>query len=69
MTKKEWNNLKIGKSRVKKMSSDWDKDKTKIVEVERHGVVTRSNSNCSQVIVQWDNGISSWYGRTQIEML
>ena len=70
MTKKEWTTVRQG-TKVYKKHTDlkWDEDGV-CVTVEKYltGIVKRTNSNHSQVLVDWgDNEI--WYGRLGIELI
>ena len=69
MTKKEFEYLSVG-DKVKKNSLALDKTQnpSKLVDIVIHGVVERFNSNCSQCLIKWNDGFTSWYGRLTIEL-
>jgi len=68
MTKKQWKDKWNSWPGTRVTHKTWKIVDTKPVDVILHGVVVKSNSNGSQVLVKWDDSdYESWYGRLGIE--
>lgn len=69
MTKKQWNDIRIGTTRVKTDFTLYINGTFVTKEVQ--GTISNMNSNWSQCKVDWDNNFQgpSWYGRTQLDIL
>lgn len=66
MTKKEWQNLRVGnKITFKTWTVD---DNLKPTDVILKGEVVRFNSNYSQALIKFESGSETWHGRLSIEI-
>lgn len=69
MTKKEWQNLKIGhKVTFKTWTIDNNAQPPKPIDVILKGEVVRFNSNYSQALIKFESGSETWHGRLSIEI-
>jgi len=70
MTKKEWYSITEG-TKVQTTVTAIGKDKSEPYCYKQtiKGEVKRVNSNGSQALVKWNDGIERWYGRLGLELV
>lgn len=70
MTKNEWKTIRVGTKVTKTGYYGRNSDNTALTLKTLIGTVKRINSNCSQILVLWDDdNYDMWYGRTGVELV